>query len=407
MPFSFHWWNKREPQVGAESNDQLPSDVRPTPRLLGIWDGPRDEQHDCVLFTKLPVELRIEIYKFVFLPTLQKFHLVERLSKQKGTGEVLGISALKSDGNVSNESDPGIEEGEKSKSSHLDMERSTRRRKPAHPLSFLLTCRRINDEATVIAYRSHDFTITEPLPYYYTREHLMILSVTQTLAISCLSLLMDEGNPSLNSTLNFANQKISGFMENAVLLFPNVKTLIIRNRLYNWNLYYKSCRALERADYGQALPSWLISAISLFVGATRFRWQKGEKWTAQYRPGHRKALLSASSSSSSSSFSVPNGQLEAPFSQPSPQYTTQQNHNEEDDCAVLLTQETGRQIRVYCHFEIADAACDSDPTIRLFPGTHPPLPVKQVSNKMGYEGYMWHGEQACCRARTCWRKQNH
>lgn len=159
-----------------------------------------------------------------------------------------------------------------------------------HPLSLLLTCRRINHEATTLAFSTYTFPIGFNIrsTYLSLQNAVSHLSTIQVKAIRSLSVL--------------SGTDAGAFLSNALLVFPHLQRFVIETdrrkgneRIWipglQWhqpqhstssatNMPEDANLCLQAVD--KYAPYWLVQIIQDIVGGRAYAWQNGSKWTAQW-----------------------------------------------------------------------------------------------------------------------------
>lgn len=161
------------------------------PRTLGVWSGEVVEQEQCALLRKLPAEIRNGVYEYVFVNEAQQDEMEDQ---EMGTG-------------ASNEQETEVAPS-----------------RPVHPFDLLLTCRRINMEATITAFRIHRFVFNTPLTFDAFCQRTAILPSPSLSAITGLVLEIKEKEPDYHPY----DFDVPGFLYNALRLSPNIKHLTVK-----------------------------------------------------------------------------------------------------------------------------------------------------------------------------------
>jgi hypothetical protein len=120
----------------------------------------------------------------------------------------------------------------------------------AHALSLLLTCHKINHEATLLAFSTYTFPISHNTPstYLSLRNKISHLSLPQISAITSIS---------------YTSGHAVGHLTNALLLLPNLSLFEIR---------------IQRDLGTNQGTSWFHGLLRAVVQGQCYRWQTGEKW---------------------------------------------------------------------------------------------------------------------------------
>ncbi|KAF2271133.1 hypothetical protein CC78DRAFT_12246 [Lojkania enalia] len=243
----------------------------PMPRRQ-LYGQEVNEQTQCTFLTRLPGEIRNEIYQLVFstntgiYPEAVDLGLCSRFPEEEKKGTL----------EEKDSEDSSIQKP----NGALPQEP---RNPPAHPLSLLLTCRRINQEATVLAFSSYTFTITRIATYVNLKHATSLLSEAQFDAIA--SVAYDLGD---HCTL--LSRCIEDFLANCMLLFPSVRRLEIRvkNGPQPAKMYHSVPINIgaEETSRDEVLrkyvPYWWFMAVTGVVGGRSFSWQMGQKWAVKW-----------------------------------------------------------------------------------------------------------------------------
>ncbi|KAF2703964.1 hypothetical protein K504DRAFT_507490 [Pleomassaria siparia CBS 279.74] len=382
---------------------------------------PVDPQKGCAFLTKLPPELRNEIYTLVFGAGFEEEKIPEQVEDDKvdGEGEVEVEGGMNGSSSVNlhtpRVSNTEEEMGETSMCEKSDLPRPTPpppepAPKPAHALSLLLTCRAISQEATILAFATHTFTLRQSSlshshhTFHSLKHSTAHLSPLQFSSITSLALDFHRG-------FSYQKHETSLFIANAMLLFPTVQRLQIRVKKSKAS----NAIAHHTADSGsytrepmeesleirnQALkryvPSWWYGRVNEAIDGRAFSWQTGHKWRVEWP------------------------QFDSPF------YTEYAEYTDDDDashawnrggggttspdadvdmcpcgCGALrwlsahLIQETGRVVHVSVVYNgDGDAEALAAMKVQLRPLVHSvvePLPVQWVN---GTEGAIWDVDEA-------------
>jgi hypothetical protein len=249
-----------------------PPSSPPRPRVLD--GGEVNEQKACLFFTKLPSEIRNEIYYLVF-----------------GTPTVLEEEGERLEEERTSESEDSAVVG-RPRSESIELERELEETGPdikparrAHALSPLLTCRKVSQEATVLAFTTYTFTISHHKSslFFTLRNSTTHLSPKQFGAIT---------NVALSLRSDYSRYKASDFLSNAMLLFPTVRHLTIRvpagthtevqARRPDTFLLPTSPAAIHEAALNRYVPVWLLRTVQKAVNGRSFSWQTGQKWRVEW-----------------------------------------------------------------------------------------------------------------------------
>ncbi|KAJ8107161.1 hypothetical protein OPT61_g9055 [Boeremia exigua] len=158
--------------------------------------------------------------------------------------------------------------------------------RPPHPLSLLLTCRRVHHEASILAFRTYTFPIwpgTQPT-YLGLKSATSHLSQIQVEAVRSLSAL--------------SNYDAGSLISNALLLFPRLERFVIKSEksglqgcahrrpAYPWTSHSSADWSEDTRLSLQAVekyaPPWLLCVVESVTDGTAYRWQIGCKWTVKW-----------------------------------------------------------------------------------------------------------------------------
>ncbi|KAF2822467.1 hypothetical protein CC86DRAFT_372976 [Ophiobolus disseminans] len=217
-----------------------PEPPRPSKPVLAILPprascGPEcNHQQQSPFYNKLPPELRNEVYKHIF------------------TGETRELLSVE-----------------------------------AHPLSMLLTCHKVNHEATNLAFNRHTFPISDNIGgavFLSLRNATAHLTSQQADAITKLS--YDQGRKYIQGDV----KGTARILANAILVFPNFEQFEIRNlrshnaaRTHdfpptNWHIYHGK-RVSVTNKYA---PHWFTTVLACSVDGRAYSWQSGERWSIKW-----------------------------------------------------------------------------------------------------------------------------
>jgi hypothetical protein len=187
------------------------------------------EQDQSPFYSKLPAEIRNEIYKYV---------------SAAGAREMLSLEA--------------------------------------HPLSLLLTCQRLYNEASVLAFGRYVFPLPSP-----AFQRL----VSMRSAISHLSSQHVQAITAISHDLRLNNRgfQTAKVMENAIMLFPNLKHIelrVLRSSLpaHETDSTTYTIDLVARAYAARKfVPRWIYTSITGFTaGCHSCTWQTGERWEVEW-----------------------------------------------------------------------------------------------------------------------------
>jgi hypothetical protein len=196
-----------------------------------------DEQRQSSFFTKLPPEIRNEIYSYTFTTEPR-----ESLSLEP------------------------------------------------HPLSLLLTCRKAYYEASILAFSHYAFSISANLnltSFVPMRNAIAHLSPHQTYAVTALSHCLR-----LKYTEVYSVTGTASIITNAILLFPNLKLFeiyLLRGKKEALEIHYSSVigghayyNAHEKAIQQHA-PHWFHTLLlQRITQGHAYAWQSGEHWKVEW-----------------------------------------------------------------------------------------------------------------------------
>jgi len=212
----------------------MPAREPPVPALLPPRDhhGPTtfDEQTHSPFFSRIPAEIRNGIYAYTF---------------RAGARELLSVEA--------------------------------------HPLSFLLTCRKVHQEASTIAFREYTFPLSTDNNYaFFTlmRDANLILSSHQIQTITSFSYDLRRSY-GCKRDLGYENSNIIG---TAILVFPNLERFefrVLRGRKAFEDVHcsydpreYEHVHVEAIRKY---VPHWFHSIIVGVMKGCAYKWQAGER----------------------------------------------------------------------------------------------------------------------------------
>lgn len=219
------------------SNANAPNHGKPVVAQLPpreAYTSTFDEQGQSSFFSNLPAEIRNEIYNYAF---------------QSGARELLSVEA--------------------------------------HPLSLLLTCRKVYHEASTIAFSQHTFPLcTSPkfVTFVSMRNAKSHLSLQQIQAVTALSYDLRR-----NYGCKYLGFEATTVLANAILVFPNLQRFelrILRGRKTSEDIHcgyiLGTCVADQRDVARKYLPHWFSSSILQgMVGSRVYSWQTGERWKVE------------------------------------------------------------------------------------------------------------------------------
>jgi hypothetical protein len=154
----------------------------------------------------------------------------------------------------------------------------------AHPLSILLTCRRVNDEATLLLFGTYSFMLEEALPFYDLRRRTLQLQRAQRGAVTSLSL-------SISQLSHMPNPSLEAFFTSTILLFPALKHIMLRVQIDVRSKQALTLHIRRSYDYASSLdlsppstypykrtPAWLLQSLEHVCVGKSCIWPEGEKW---------------------------------------------------------------------------------------------------------------------------------
>lgn len=165
-----------------------------------------------------------------------------------------------------------------------------------HPLSLLLTCRRINAEANILAFSTYTFPLhpNTEATYLSLCAALSHLSTAQVSAMTSLSVL--------------SSSNASSFLSNALLILSNlshfsVKSLLPRRPTQSERSEKRACRTSHRSAglaypigacstaitedpahlaIARYAPHCLTTLLHTVSSGKAYKWQSGEMWSVQW-----------------------------------------------------------------------------------------------------------------------------
>lgn len=391
---------------------KLPS--KPVPRKELEWDrADVNEQTQCGFLTRLPAEIRNEVYRLVFETNSGLYEEdperpVENERSLEGGGKNWNWDFNRDDEEVGGARDREDIEGENvdkdkitTKTSNAIIRKRVDESRPAHPLSLLLTCRLINLEATLLAFSTYTFATSHQLYTTFFTLQIVVshLSYYQFNAIT---------NLAFDIYRDYAAEtgKVSDFLSNTLLLFPGVKRLEVRCKrgIDHPNTVHTGMfdavtydiggkNAMQEEWMGRAakryVPRWFQTTLHHVVCGRAYSWQKGQKWCIYY------PALEYPQLTFQTDFSSPNAPETTAVI--SPDYAGLLPGIELCTCGcgsaswvlAQLVQETGRKVEVEVLFyEDSEAERERERkglTVRLRPNVEH-LPVVNVN---GGRGLVW------------------
>ncbi|CAO2657736.1 Nn.00g038620.m01.CDS01 [Neocucurbitaria sp. VM-36] len=311
-------------------------------RVFGVWDGIVDEQEQCGFLFRLPAEIRNEIYEYVFAEEvdsevgMEKEKQNQETNEQEKGSDIICFTPLL----------------------------------PSHPLSLLLSCRKINMEASIIAYRLNAFSVKEHLTFHELRQRSSILPQPLFRAISRMSFALGKQKRSSP----FWHDAMKKFLIHTIRLSPNIKELVIRiwtpveckdPWLIGVPLNYRPI-----VPWKGHVPEWFISALDAVIQDRSNFWHRGEKWAVLWPNLSPRAVDD-----------IQHGDVESqPFAHGA--------------CTAILEQHgSGRKVEVKLRFEKDDTNFPEPKPkglgVRLVPGLAEKLKLETVSVEGGMDGLMY------------------
>ncbi|KAJ4373815.1 hypothetical protein N0V83_002554 [Neocucurbitaria cava] len=360
------------------------------PRVLGEWSGKVDDQSQCAFLIKLPAEIRNEIYEYVFAepPGASDFKIMEEEKKKEKDQQ-----PREQEDEEEEDSDATTPPPSPPPPPPPPLQPSP---SPSHPLSLLLTCRKLNTEATLLAYRLHPFRIEAPdMPFYKLHNRTLILPRPLFQAISRVSMSLGENK---HASPIWA-PAVQTFISHMILLSPNIGELVVRFRTpvgYRRDDGHfvgsvrppspsppsSSSRGRGEHDVVEVLscrehvPEWLSVA---FAGVARDPynfWRKSEKWAVFWPDVAHPEIHNDDDGGNDE----------------------EEMHRRWDACLAVLKQEgTGRKVRVRLRYEGQDEEDTRKPQrkglgVTLVPGIpaeEDMLDLEAVTGRDGLEGLVY------------------
>ncbi|OAL57129.1 hypothetical protein IQ07DRAFT_594546 [Pyrenochaeta sp. DS3sAY3a] len=282
-------------------NAKTPS---PQPRELGVWAGDVRQQAQSNFFLRLPAEVRNEIYEHVFTPDYTCVVLNDRweredmkmertkakrgvIDKEYGDIGVRGEAVDAKRGDDGNTTIPQPISTPRTKPTP-----KSKPKKPAQPLSLLLTCRLINNEATLLAFNLYPFPNKSCPTYFTLRQHALALPAPCFAALRALSFTVD---PDIHAFVA-CNDLVSDFLTNALLLSPRIAELEVRVKTFPGaqGAFMRGDGRGEAAG-GRAttcrehLAVWFLEALGRTQNGRSCVWQRGEEWELSWPNLHAHA----------------------------------------------------------------------------------------------------------------------
>ncbi|CAO2649877.1 Nn.00g011690.m01.CDS01 [Neocucurbitaria sp. VM-36] len=156
-----------------------------------------------------------------------------------------------------------------------------------HTLSLLLTCHKVNHEATNLAFYTYTFAIATHLEptFISLRNKTSHLSAPQIFAITALSY-------DLGRKYTHRNIEVSNIITNGILTFPSLSRFEIyiqRGHKYEQEVHYspmltgRTFNDLHKDAIEKYAPIWFDDRILRpIANGHTFSWQSGDKWTVEW-----------------------------------------------------------------------------------------------------------------------------
>jgi hypothetical protein len=155
----------------------------------------------------------------------------------------------------------------------------------AHPLSMLLTCHKVNYEATNLAFSRHTFPLShciQPAVFVSLRVAIAHLSRHQVGAITAVSFDQRRTYVQGGQVLRPSN-----IIANAMLVFPNLKRFDIRNLRsnkpprsthHNTHVERYAYQCAKVAAVQKYVPGWFTTVLESTIDGYAYAWHTGEHW---------------------------------------------------------------------------------------------------------------------------------
>ncbi|ORY17421.1 hypothetical protein BCR34DRAFT_37625 [Clohesyomyces aquaticus] len=236
-----------------------PPPPKPLPRRE-LGKSTMNEQTDSAFLTRLPPEIRNEIYALVFgAEDISVFH---QNCWRYTTRET--------------------------KNKRPQATRVAKSRLHLHHLDLLLTCQKINQEATVLAFSVYTFTTTRPSHYSDLKRRTAHLAPLQFENIRHFAYALECDDP-------FYATAASDFIANSLLLFPGVETLQLRVKTRSskhvcMGYGLEPPRAEQHAGLEwtvaelikRHVPEWWSTVVFQVLQGRSVAWQPGNRWRMEW-----------------------------------------------------------------------------------------------------------------------------
>ncbi|KAF2109661.1 hypothetical protein BDV96DRAFT_651639 [Lophiotrema nucula] len=256
----------------------------PPPRELP--NRPPHPQEQSPFFSKLPPELRNQIYFYVFSDTTpitaRNPISALRLEGARPTDHPVPDTNRTSQDRIS---------GSETKSACPNTPPTLQKEEPGKPLDLLLTCLKLSQEATHLAFSLHPFLLspssrtTPTFTFFSLHYRSSILPASLSAALRVLAY-------DLGPSYAHNSRSISEFVSNAMVLFPLLRKCEIRvqeGRVRAELQHGKdrdsialSYKSVMEEVVGKFVPRWLYVAVQDVVAGRRYAWQKGEGWGVEW-----------------------------------------------------------------------------------------------------------------------------
>ncbi|KAF2741506.1 hypothetical protein EJ04DRAFT_571586 [Polyplosphaeria fusca] len=254
-------------------NRKFKPPMEPLPQRV-LATQPMNAQIECAFYTRLPPEIRNDIYKLVFSTNAG---IVTDTAKSKEQDQSRRSPSL----DIIPRSSTPIAEDSTTLWKKMIWTTAPPLEPQAHPLSILLTCRRINQEATVLAFNTYAFIFSTVTTFHRLRTSTSHLSRLQFDAISRLAYDFDV-------SFTYNHRQAADFAANAILLFPNISRVELCCRRFSVlpNQMHVPFAYREETDFEEAtrkyVPHWYSDALKDVVENRSFSWQKGSRWKVEW-----------------------------------------------------------------------------------------------------------------------------
>ncbi|KAF2476384.1 uncharacterized protein BDR25DRAFT_339411 [Lindgomyces ingoldianus] len=252
----------------------FPPPPTPLPRRK-LMGRVMDEQEGCAFLTRLPPEVRNEIYELVFGTNMGIYDSpLKTVATPVTTGQARGFILAKTPKEGGKEASKEVSEAPKIQTPGP----------PAHPLSLLLTCQKINQEATLLAFNNFTFTTRSYTSFWMLKDRSQHLSPEQFSAISHLAYAIESDGV-------YYSYMSSDFLANSLALFAGLKRLELRIKKrhpregqHNINLghFPMSGDTARMSIIRRCVPDWWLMSLTQVTNGRSLAWQAGETWTVEW-----------------------------------------------------------------------------------------------------------------------------